>query len=159
MKRIAAILLISALLAALLCACAGTAVQEPTEPIDYTGTYVYQNTTMREISIRTVTVNPDGTYTYTRVSTFGELNGEYSGTWIVDEEGYIIFTGSISGLTSRGKLSDDTLLLDIADVGHGEDTIGDGIYQYQFPEDEETPDEATEAVTEAPTEAPTKAKK
>lgn len=152
MKRVIALLIISALLAAVLCACGGTAEPEPTQSNDYPGTYVYENTTMREISIRTVVIDPDGTYTYSRLSTYEELNGSYTGTWTIDEEGYIILTGDRSGLYSRGKLSEDTLRLDIADVGHGDDTVGDGIYQYQFPEEEETAAPPTEAPTVAATE-------
>ena len=159
MKRITAVLLIPVLLAALLCACAVMEQQEPTENENFPGTYVYENITMREFTIRTVVIDPDGTYTYNVISTYEDLNGAFTGTWFIDEEGYIILTGDLSGLTSRGRLSADTLLLDIADIDHGKDTVGDGIYKYQFPEDEATPDAVTEAPTEAVTERPTKAAK
>lgn len=141
MKKLIAILLAAVLSAALLCACREFA-QEPTEfRNDYPGTYRYENNTIRERSSRVLTVNEDGTYTYVRVSTMEEKNGTFTGTWTIDREGYIVLKGDISGLTSRGSLSDDTLKLNIADVGHGEDTVGDGIYQYQYPEpNQATPD-------------------
>ena len=140
MKKVAVLLLIAAMLAVFLCAC-GSRQQKPTEPVDYTGTYVYKNTTMREITTRTIVIRPDGTYTFTRVSTIEENNGEYGGTWEIDDEGCIIFTAGQTGKTSRGKLSSDTLRLDVADIDRAVDTVGNGIYFYQFPrENEATPD-------------------
>lgn len=140
MKRLIAILMMTVLVAAALCAC-GEPEPKTKDTDKYPGTYVYENSTMREISTRTLTVKEDGTYTYVRVSSIEEKNGHFSGKWTVDQEGYIILTGDISGKTSRGLLSEDTLSLDIADLGHGEDTVGDGIYRYQFQQKSEaTPD-------------------
>lgn len=140
MKRLIAILAIALTAMLLLCAC-GDADQDPTEAKNnYPGTYVYENSTIRERSSRTLTINEDGTYTYIRVSTMPEKNGSFTGTWTIDEDGYILLRGDLSGLTSRGELSEDTLLLNISDFGHAEDTVGDGIYWYQFPENQATPD-------------------
>ena len=140
MKRWIAMLMIAVTAALLLCAC-GSADQEPTVPVNkYPGVYVLENSTIRERSTRTLTVNEDGTYTYERVSTMDSLNGTFTGTWTVDEEGYLVLKSDGSGLTSRAMLSTDTLKLNVADLSNGNDTVGNGIYQYQFPPKQATPD-------------------
>ena len=135
MKKTIAILLITLLTAALLCACGETKkVVEKTE--DYPGTYVYTNNTLRENSRRVLTINEDGTYLYVRESSIEEYNGTYTGKWSVDEQGYIIMTGDLTGKKSQGYLTGDSLKLNVSDLENGDDTVGNGVYLYQFPEEE-----------------------
>ena len=139
MKKLIAVLLIAVLTAALLCAC-GKSDEELSEARkDYPGTYLYENNTIRERSSRTLTISEDGTYLYVRVSTLPGKDGTFSGTWTIDSEGYILLKAE-SGQISKGLLSEDRMLLDVSDLSGGEDTVGDGIYRYQIPQDPATPD-------------------
>lgn len=134
LKRIAAFLLI-VVTAAALCACNEKKPEDKTA--DYPGTYVYSNSTLREKSSRTLTLNVDGTYSYTRESTlYINQNGTFTGRWEADEEGVVTFTADGSGKISRGKLSEDSERFDIADIDNAEDTVGSGIYTYQYPDEE-----------------------
>lgn len=133
LKRITAALLVI-LLAAALCSCQKQEkVVEKTE--DYPGTYVYTNSTLRENSKRVLTINEDGTYLYVRESSLEDQSGTYSGKWSIDERGYIIMVGNLSGKKSEGFLSEDSLMLNVADLENGDDTVGNGVYLYQYPEE------------------------
>ena len=125
MKRIIAIIMAAALIAAIFCACGE---EELTIDKKYVRAYVLEENTLAEQSVRTVELFENGTYLYTRESSDESKNGQFPGRWGVNSKGVIIFSANESGKTSEATPSSDGMTLNISDVGHVNDTVGSGVY-------------------------------
>lgn len=126
MKKTVALVLAAVMLMLLLCAC-GEDEKLTVDP-KFVGTYSYTQSTMHENATRTVILYEDGTYVYSRLSDYEGRTGEYTGKWGVRSNGVVVLTADISGKSSEATMRSDGRSLNIADIGRGEDTVGDGIY-------------------------------